>query len=280
MSMNEPVIGARYISKLRSVDSSDVDYYRYKYRDTEPQYDGSVVNVSFVSPILLTFEKYRFVLLENSKKIISKPQWKYRPDYVSYDQYGTVSWWQLIMWINDVKSIEYFDKDEIIVPSADILAQTIEAEAYSNNRYIDLNEDHMIQKVHVTLYRTPIDNIGHSQFTIDSSPTARELTKSELDGNETQNSYTTVFCRQVFTMDIPTLRLKYVDLDDVPEENTIRLIAKCKPNLIYNKHYTVMDTPTGERKRISWDPSVVQNSGLLLRLKENDVLEIQYVKKQ
>lgn len=268
--MNELGIGE--LSQRESVVMSDVDYYRHKYKDIEKQSDGSVVTVGFVSPVLEVFENYRFVLLQNSETIHLKQGWKYRPDYVSYEYYGTTNWWQLLMWINNVKSIEYFDKDTIVVPDVEVI-YAIQNDVYQANSYTDLNEDDKFRKITSALYINPRSNIGDPNAIIDVNKTTKELTEPEEDSDSL------IFCREKFVMDIPILRLKYVDLKNEPIEKSIRVISKCKPNLCYNKHYILSNSETG-RNRISWDPDVVQNAGLLFKLRENDILEVQYAKKQ
>ena len=72
---------------------------------------------SFPSPTLETIEKYLFFLLRNSevKVMDSKSRWK--PDYLSFDEYGTVILWQFLMYVNGVFAVEDFDLKEVVVPS-------------------------------------------------------------------------------------------------------------------------------------------------------------------
>lgn len=262
-------------SQSRCNVPSDCDNYRFTYKDYEQQINGTRVDVSFVSPVFSTWEKYRFCLLQSSKKVQMTDRYKYRPDYVSYDNYGTTNWWQLLMWLNDVKSLEYFDTEEIIVPTIEAISKVTDA-CYDAGGYIDLNEDAKHKTTLYTLFKNPVDKlnqISESEVLSNSgtSNTLNELLKQEED---------TVFCREVFTMTIPILRLKYVQLSNEPIEKSVRLVANCRPNLIYGKHYQLVQNNDKSLNRISWDPNVVQNAGLLFKLRENDVLEVQYVKKQ
>jgi hypothetical protein len=45
----------------------------------------------------------------------SKFRWK--PDYLSHDEYGTVVLWQLLMYVNSVFAVEDFDLKEVVIPS-------------------------------------------------------------------------------------------------------------------------------------------------------------------
>lgn len=266
--MMENGIGAYAYSQC--VVPSDADHYRNKYRDTEKQTDGTVIAIGFVSPVYKTWEEYKFVLLQNSIKIHLKTEWKYRPDYVSYEYYGTTNWWQLVMWINNCNCLECFDMDEIVVPSIDSVYK-VQNEATSNNSYIDLNEDYKQKEVKACLYINPINNINDVE--IDANTTISELQEEKDDDK-------CVFARETFVMDIPTLRLKHIDLKTEPVENSIRLVAKCKPNIVYKKHYLLKKNESGLNNRLSWDLDDVQVGTLLFKLKENDVVEVQYVKKQ
>lgn len=72
---------------------------------------------SFPAPTLETIEKYLFYLLRNStvKSMDSKYRWK--PDYLSHAEYGTVILWQLLMYVNQVFCVEDFDLKEVVIPS-------------------------------------------------------------------------------------------------------------------------------------------------------------------
>jgi hypothetical protein len=71
----------------------------------------------FPSFSLWTIQKNLFYLLRNSVLVEFDPKYKYRPDYMSYDEYGTVSLSYLLMYINSVDCIEDFDLNSVIIPS-------------------------------------------------------------------------------------------------------------------------------------------------------------------
>ena len=251
--------------------SNDVDFYRYKYRDYEQQLDGSRIHVSFVSPIFSVFEKYRFYLLQNSVRMpLERKHW-YRPDYISFLMYGTTAWWQLVLWLNNVSAIEYFTIDEVIVPTPEAV-DILQQEAYTAGCYLDINEDKKHNVTLFALYKPSTSNIIDLKKSFSNS-TIKQLVEPPKEEN-------VVFCRDIFELDIPTLRLRYVDLKKVPVEKSIKAIAKCRPNLVYDKHYTLTENEDGKRIRITWDPKAIENAGLLFKLKENDVLEVQYVSKE
>ena len=82
---------------------------------------------SFPSPTLETIEKYLFFLLRNStvKTMDSKYRWK--PDYLSHAEYGTVILWELLMYVNQVFSVEDFDLKEVVIPSLSAIIEMNQA---------------------------------------------------------------------------------------------------------------------------------------------------------
>ena len=73
---------------------------------------------SFPSPTLTTIEKNLFFLLRNSEFDKWEPRYRFRPDYLSFDSYGVVTLWQLIMYVNGIPSVEDFDDlGNVVVPS-------------------------------------------------------------------------------------------------------------------------------------------------------------------
>ena len=266
-------IGIGQESSVMASVSSDVDLYRYKYRETEQQIDQSNVNISFVSPVFSVYEKNRFTLLRNSTIVEMTPRWRYRPDYLSYDKYNTTAWWQLLLWINDIKSIEYFTKETVIVPTIDILS-SIEKDAYFTGGYIDINEDEKHKKTLYTLFLNPINNLEEIKLSPPTPGGTSTLNELIQPNNEIQEE--SKFVREIFNLTIPMLRLRHVDLKHVPIEASIRVLANCRPNLIYNKHYKLIEDDNKALRRITWDPEIIDNAGLLFKLRENDSLEVQY----
>jgi hypothetical protein len=54
--------------------------------------------------------------LRYSREVDFKKKYKYRPDYLSYDEYGTVILDQLLLYINGISSPEDFDLNKVIIP--------------------------------------------------------------------------------------------------------------------------------------------------------------------
>lgn len=261
-------------SKLLSTISSDIDKYRNRYFTYEPQIDGTNINISFVAPKIDILENYRFYILQNSTYEKLDQKYKYRPDYLSYYKYGTTNWWSLLLWINDCKSLEYFNMPNVLVPTAECLNElTLATQKSIQNK--TFNDDEYQYSMTSVLYRMPINNLPAANVSIKD-------TIDKLNGNSSINQADmlneSVFEKEQFLMTIPILRLRYVDLKYVPDIKSLSLIAKCKPNLVYGKHYTIISNGDDKNLRLTWDPNYVTGSGLMFRLKENDIIQVTYVR--
>jgi len=76
---------------------------------------------TFTSPSLWVLEKHLFYLLQNSIQKDFENKYKWRPSYLSYDEYGTVVLEPYLMYVNGVMSIEDFDLVKVIIPDKDAL---------------------------------------------------------------------------------------------------------------------------------------------------------------
>jgi hypothetical protein len=74
---------------------------------------------TFPDPNLETLEKYLFYLLKNSKEVeFDNSIYQYRPDYISYDYYGTSNLDKLIMFVNGIRTVEDFvNLKTVLIPS-------------------------------------------------------------------------------------------------------------------------------------------------------------------
>jgi len=97
-------------SRQRSRLSIDVNYAGDRYKTTNGLY-------TFPSFELEMYDKYLFYLLKNAEQRKFERQYKMRPDFLSHDEYGTVSLAQMLMYVNTVPSIEMFDLDTVVIPS-------------------------------------------------------------------------------------------------------------------------------------------------------------------
>lgn len=82
---------------------------------------------SFPSPSLETIDEWLFFLLRNSEVKVLDGKYRYKPDYLSHDEYGTVILWQLLMYVNGVFAVEDFDLKEVVVPSVQAIIEMNQA---------------------------------------------------------------------------------------------------------------------------------------------------------
>lgn len=97
-------------SRQRSRLSIDVNFSGNRYKTQNGLY-------TFPALELEAYDKYLYYLLKNSNQKEFERQYLMRPDFMSFDEYGTVALAQMLMYVNTVPSIEMFDLDEVVVPS-------------------------------------------------------------------------------------------------------------------------------------------------------------------
>lgn len=86
-----------------------IDFMRTRYK-TESEI------FSFPSPEIATIDKYMFYLLRYSTQKKFEIKYSMRPDYLSYDEYGTVLLGQLLMVVNGVFCVEEFNLENVVIP--------------------------------------------------------------------------------------------------------------------------------------------------------------------
>jgi len=82
-----------------------------------PRYKTANGYFTFTSPSMWTIEKNLWFLLRNSVEKQFESKYLYRPDYLSYDEYGTVTLSSLLMYLNGVFSLEDFNLTKVIIPT-------------------------------------------------------------------------------------------------------------------------------------------------------------------
>lgn len=97
-------------SRQRSRLAIDINFSGNRYRTENMLF-------TFPSPTLETLDKYLYYLLKNSQQKKFDRQYFMRPDYLSYDEYGTVALAQMLMYVNTVPSLEAFDLQYVLIPS-------------------------------------------------------------------------------------------------------------------------------------------------------------------
>jgi len=97
----------------RQLDSPlDFENFGRRYKTENELYTFPDLNLE-------TIDKNLFYLLRNSKEVNFELKYKYRPDYLSFDTYGSTILWELIMYINEIFSVEDFNLIKVVLPSMD-----------------------------------------------------------------------------------------------------------------------------------------------------------------
>lgn len=94
---------------------------------------------TFPAPTLETIDQYLYFLLQNSKEKPFELQYTMRPDYLSFDEYGTVSLAQLLMYVNNVPSIEQFSLDTVVIPTISAITEMLK-DKFPKRKVSDLTE--------------------------------------------------------------------------------------------------------------------------------------------
>lgn len=251
------------VAAKRNINLSvDVDKHRRRLLKT----DGNV-SVQFVGPVITTFEKFRFFLLKNSEVRTLKENFKFRPDYLSHDEYGTVALWPLLLFINDVASIEEFDLEEVIVPNyTSILQITRFTELNIDPIDLDAQAKEPSREEKIVLYTNKI-----SPTLVDQTGTANTLTQQPEDP---------VFYirRRIVLTEVDILN-QSVDLALTPIVESVTLKIQGQDFApIYNTHWSIIERPDGSLRRVTWsDDNNPEGTGLVDVVEVGTVLEFQYV---
>ena len=88
----------------------DIEKFTRKYKTSNKYF-------IFPNPSLEVVDRNLFFLLRNSVEKDFDAKYRFRPDYLSFNEYGTSLLWQMLMYINNVFSIEDFDLVRVLIPS-------------------------------------------------------------------------------------------------------------------------------------------------------------------
>ena len=81
---------------------------------------------TFPDPDLRTLEENLFFLLRNATELVFKPRYNFRPEYLSYDIYGTPALGPVLLFVNNISSVEdFFDLPKVVIPSLDAITKIL-----------------------------------------------------------------------------------------------------------------------------------------------------------
>ena len=250
---------ARILSKY----SEDLDNFRRFYSLKETASNEEIL-VQFVAPKIIAFEDYRFSLMQNSDTKPLSPSRYYRPDYVSYDEYGTPNLWALLLFINEIPTIEDFIVENILVPTKASIVQIS----------TDVLKRDLLREL-VPLKDYPLKPTA-SLFTRQKPI---PLYKTQLVPPPVFIPSDMYFIRETHIVDVVMARERFIDLDYEPVVESVVLKIKNQPNYLYNKHYTMIKGTKGFN-RLTWNPRLISKGiGLMNIMIENTEFEISYARK-
>lgn len=234
--------------------ATDIDNFRYRYVDVDNE---NGIEVKFPSFDVLTFDKNLFILLNASERVKFQNRWYMRPDYVSYDYYNSVIYWPLILYINNVYTIEEFvDFEYILVPPFEMIFQL-----FSDNKI-----DKQVLPLQDNDDLTSYINTFYKKYPLDKQELARLAAQDALleTGQDETLSVYNAEKTETITVTSDILTNKYVDL--VREPSNFSSISLSLNNLSinqrYNYDYVLKYDGNNSLRRISWKLSdIIESSG-------------------
>ena len=97
-------------SRQRSRLAIDINFAGNRYKTANKLF-------TFPALSLEMYDQHLYFLLKNAEEKEFDRQYLMRPDYMSFDEYGTVALAQMLMYVNTVPSIEMFDLQTVIIPT-------------------------------------------------------------------------------------------------------------------------------------------------------------------
>jgi hypothetical protein len=119
-------------SRQRANLAIDINFAGDRYRTDNGLF-------TFPAPALEAIDQYLYFLIQNSSEKKFERQYFMRPDYLSFDEYGTVSLAQLLMYVNAVPSIEMFDLDFVVIPSMSAITEMLK-DKFPKRKVSDLTQ--------------------------------------------------------------------------------------------------------------------------------------------
>lgn len=113
------------LSELDNINSHN--YFKNKNKLIFIDEEGQIkeeINISIPSYKIIE-RNYDYLKIESEYKKMDN---KYinRPDYLSFDEYGTVNFWFILMYINDCFNIKEFNPRYVYIPSYEAITELIE----------------------------------------------------------------------------------------------------------------------------------------------------------
>lgn len=243
---------------------TDIDKQRRRYVTTQGD-----IRIQFVSPAIFNYERFYFHLLRNSVYQKLEEKYIYRPDYLSYDLYGTVTLWPLLLYINNVPTIEDFNIPKVFLPD------------YASILEVSKVTQDIVDPIDIDVFNETV--VSQSRLQIFSSKVRLPIASSTPNVVSAEGDNEVVsYLRQKFTLKEINILNEFVDLGFIPTPETIEVkIVGQNLVLVYDVHFTIVNNQDDEARRLSWsDADNALGNGLASVLVVGNVLDITYVKDQ
>ncbi len=256
--------------------AADIDNFRSRYFETDFKNGISAV---YPAMELYSYEQNLFVLIAESDAVPFKPKWTMRPDYTSFDMYGSVIHWPLILFVNDIYSIEdYKNLDTVLIPPKDLISKLIR-DKVPKDEIMHINKFTPIQGISL-FQRNPLDSTEQNK--IQAKNVIEDLNTENKDENEkSEKSDVIEEAVDSFELSSDDIENKYVDLNKTPinASSVFFYIESFNVPQKYGYDYVLTNDVGADFKRVTWNSEKCfgGHSNLDNVLKEGNKIKIKYL---
>jgi hypothetical protein len=250
-------------AKRDSRIKSDLDNFRNRYVDK-----NSTTVVIYPGFQITTVYKHFYYLLSQSKRVDFTHKWNMRPDYTSFDHYGTTVYWWLILYINSVDCIEdFYNLESIYIPSLKSILSLVSDRVPRD----DIDSPSSKNKAPKYYKRYPMDDIEstRNQSIIDLEKLITPPSPECVIKEKTDN----------FTLTSTDTTLMYVDLT-YPVINYSSIVFQIEGYSTiqtYAYDYIVTTDDNNKLRRIIWDgDDCPLGNGMSHLIESGDIIHITY----
>lgn len=250
--------------------SINLDNLRMKYYDYDSVNEESV---SFPSPLIYAFEQNLFRIFSTCTRVSWNTKWTQRPDYVSYEYFGTPVFWNLILLVNQAKSIEDFlNFEEILVPSYSVILQL--AREKVPNYIEDISDVNEITSEARYYKKYPLDTAEVDRIHAEE---AIEEHEAEPEPDPISPLYAEI--EEEITLTQEMIDDQYVIIEYQPTSaSSIAFFVEDNPEASKYAYdfILLLDSSSGDWKKISWSdidcpfgiglPTILNEAGLTIRI--------------
>jgi hypothetical protein len=259
-------IDARRNSKLKA----DLDNFRSKYIEVDFE---KGLSVQFPSGEIWTYEQFLFINIANARLVDFKSRWNMRPDYTSYDFYGTEIYWTLILHVNGIHTQEEFTNlDKILIPSVSNLLNIIRNKLPKNQiSQVISNPPAKFDQSLDMLSRSPLDDMELQRI----------QSESRLSDDDSVNvpTYELLSVTDTFTLSSEDITNKYVILSEAPvNSSSVSLyVDGFSIPQRYGYDYILKPNTNGKIDLVSWAEVDVIGTGMETVLDEGIEIQVVYL---